>query len=304
MDVVLFIASIAHAPPVAPTTREVLTSWTVDPLVVAGLVLLASTYILGTLQVWSLRGRWRLIRHRDAACFLGGLLALVAALVSPVDGLAEVLLSMHMVQHVLLAFVAAPLLVFSRADAAIAANISPAWFASLRPAFRSVRCAGSAPGAAWLVMAVVFWAWHAPWLYEFALHHEAVHAAEHLSMLAVGLVFWNAVVARAGSRSLHCGMAIALVFTTMLQMSVLTALMVFASEPWYGAYVESAPAWGLSAIVDQQLAALIMWGASNAALLAAVAILFVRWFGIEEARNHRDERSPHEPGLQPASHRR
>src|ERR671930_1430892 len=85
----------------------VLGAWTFDPTVVAGLLASAALYLHGVRRV---RSPDRKLANRTA-CFLGGLAVLWVALQSPVDAYADTRLAVHMVQHLLLTMVAAPLLV-------------------------------------------------------------------------------------------------------------------------------------------------------------------------------------------------
>src|SRR5512144_1762221 len=89
----------------APWT--ILRSWTLDPLVIAGLTAALWWYVraLGRLRR-SYAGwpRWR------TRCFAAGIGVLTLALMSPVDAYADLLLSVHMVQHLLLTLLAPPLL--------------------------------------------------------------------------------------------------------------------------------------------------------------------------------------------------
>ena len=120
-----------------------------------------------------------------ACAFAAGLLVLLAALVSPLDNLGEDrLFTAHMVQHLLLADIAAILLL---------AGLSRAF---LRPAVRRLRPLEERLGPlAHPVAALVFyvglmWLWHIPAMYELALDHAWAHALEHASFFTAGIAFW------------------------------------------------------------------------------------------------------------------
>ena len=106
-------------------------------------------------------------------------------------------------------------------------------------------------------------------------------------MFISAALFWDVVIRRAGHRGLPYPAAIVFVFSTMLQMSVLSALMVFSSQAWYPHYATGA--WSIDPLTDQQLGALVMWAVSNAVLLLMAANLFVRWFAAEERRARRSD---------------
>src|SRR2546421_4671336 len=116
--------------------------------------------------------------------FAGGLLAILAALVSPIDVLGEQLMLMHMVQHILLLDIAPILLILGLTKVL------------LRPATRRLtsieRRAGYLAHPAFAVVAYVgfMWLWHIPLMYDFALPHSAVHVLEHVCFAAGGTLYW------------------------------------------------------------------------------------------------------------------
>src|SRR5712691_7874584 len=100
--------------------------WSLDPLVLGGIAVAAVAYAHGVSALWRSGERsavGRGVASWQAGCFVGGLLALAAALVSPLDPLAHALLSAHMAQHFLLIMVAAPLLVLGSPGIAFAAAV-------------------------------------------------------------------------------------------------------------------------------------------------------------------------------------
>jgi cytochrome c oxidase assembly factor CtaG len=277
---------------VGPSPTAVATAWSFDPGIVLAIVLFAWLYDLGMRNLWKRYGSGRVINRWQAAAFAAAVGVLVLALISPLDSMAASLFSAHMTQHMLLVLAVPPLLLFGRADLALPAALPNDWQRSTRRFLHLPLCRGTTrallhPATAWWLFWAVFWAWHVPWLYQGALHHDTVHALEHVSLLAVSLLFWRVVLRAAGERSFPYPFAILFVFTTMLQMSVLAALLTFADRSWYPAYNAATTQWGISLLNDQRTGALVMWMTSNAAFLGMVALLFVRWFAVEERRaNH------------------
>src|SRR6185503_9679419 len=92
----------------------VLSWWTWEQYTVALLALAAGLYAAGLFRLWRRAGVGGGIRRWQTACFAAGWLALIAALLSPVDALGGILFSAHMAQHELLILVAAPLMVLGR----------------------------------------------------------------------------------------------------------------------------------------------------------------------------------------------
>ena len=98
----------------------------------------------------------------------------------------------------------------------------------------------------------------------------------HLSFFLSALLFWWALIHGRVGR-LGYGASVFYVFTTGLHSGVLGALLTFARVPWYPAYTDSAKAWGLSALEDQQLAGLIMWVPAGVVYVVAGLALFASW---------------------------
>src|SRR5436190_10355862 len=175
---------IAHAVP-AVTWR----TWSFEPGVVLSLAAVAAIYTIGVWRLWRSAGVGAGISRGQAAAFACGWLALVIALVSPLDALSDALFSAHMVQHELLIVVAAPLIVLGAPAIALmwllpAARRKSTFDAIRRPAVLAAWTAVTAPATAWLLHAVALWVWHLPELYEAALADNYVHAAQHISFFA------------------------------------------------------------------------------------------------------------------------
>jgi cytochrome c oxidase assembly factor CtaG len=188
-----------------------------------------------------------------------------------------------MVQHELLMAVAAPLLVLGHAGAAFSWALPANWRRGIAPLIHSGPVASpwnvlSRPLVATALHGGAIWAWHMPALFEAALHREWVHWLEHASFLGTGLVFWWAVLARAGT--LGYGMSLACLFATALHSSLLGTLLTFSPRPWYEP-APAASAWGLKPLEDQQLAGLIMWVPGG--LIYAVAALALAGLWITES---------------------
>ncbi len=242
-------------------------------------LLLASfvLYVRGALALWRRFGRGRGITALNAMTFVLAWLAVGCALL-PLDEPGERLFSLHMVQHVLLMAVAAPLLVVSRPLRAWAWALAPAWRrrASIFARSTWIRTPWqfiTEPLAAWGLHGTAIWLWHAPTLFAAALENETVHVLQHLSLFGTALIFWWAVLSgkRRGSSSLIS------LFTTMLHTGALGALLVFSVTIWYPAYLATTAAAGLTPIEDQQLGGLLMWFPAGAVYLIAATVLGIRW---------------------------
>src|SRR5690606_6033320 len=136
----LLAGDVAMAHMETPVTPEnVWRSWNIDPLILLPLALVCWMYARGTLRIWASGQRGRGVSRLQAGAFLASMGVLVVALVSPVDQMGGALFSMHMVQHLLLVVVAAPLLV-------LAAPVAPLLVALPRDVRRR---AGRLSGKGW-----------------------------------------------------------------------------------------------------------------------------------------------------------
>ncbi len=220
--------------------------------------------------------------------FLGAVFAFLLASSAPIDILSSRLLWVHMIQHLLILVVMAPLLVAG-------APLIPMWLGLPRWARRLVRAsallkAGSAfnrlghwlrqPAISCGLMIIGIWVWHWPTLYDLALTNAAIHDwCEHATFLTVSVLFWSQVIP---SPPLHPRLSylgrMGYVGIAIAQNVVLAVLIGFAQVPLYAPYAHLAlGAGGLSALQDQQLGAGIMWTIGDFPFVGALSILVLRW---------------------------
>jgi cytochrome c oxidase assembly factor CtaG len=260
---------------------RVLTAWTFDPTVVAGLLGSGALYLRGVQRVSRFRRPDRKLARR-AACFVGGLVMLWVALQSPIDSYADTRLSVHMVQHLLLTMVAAPLLVLGAPVTLVLRAATPAfrrrWVVPLLRS-RPVRQL-TAPVVSWAQFALVLWVSHFSPLYEAALRSDAVHALEHLLYVASAVLFWSPVVGIEPSpkRLSHPGRMLYL-FLAMPQASFLGLAMWGTSRVLYPSY---QAALGQAALADQRLAGTIMGSAGMLVMVPALGLVLLAWLAGEE----------------------
>lgn len=272
-------------------------TWTLEPMVVLGLLVVALWYACGVQRLWRSGGRGRGVRAWQPWAFGAGVLTIVAALMSPLDALADALFSAHMAQHLLLVLVAAPLLVLGNSllpilwalPRRVRVGVGRWWMRA--PVAQSVARTVTRPAVAWVLHLGALFFWHIPAPYGWALDHEAVHALEHACFLGTGVLFWWAAIEPAGRRRLGYGPAVLYVSSAGALMGGLGAILTLAPTPWYLGHIGRTAAWHLSPLADQQLAGAIMWVPSGFVYLAAAGVLFVKWLGAEED----DERALRSP---------
>lgn len=263
----------------APQPHDLWTSWSLEPAVIAGLTAAAVVYARGVRALWRRGGRGRVVAPWRAWCYAAGLAAVAVALVSPLDAMGSALFSAHMVQHLVLVVVAAPLVALGEPLAAtlwaFPVNVRrAAGRCARRRAVRAAWLAVRAPAVVWLLHVGAMWIWHAPRLYESALRRPAVHALEHASFFLTALLFWWVLADRRARRRLGFGGSVFFLFTAAIQSTVLGALITVAQRPWYLAYYDTTRPWGLTPLEDQQLAGLVMWVPAGFVYLAALVALF------------------------------
>jgi putative membrane protein len=242
-------------------------------------------------------------RHADTgyrtrgAYFIVGYTALLVALVSPLHAVGEQFFSVHMVQHLLLSLVAAPLLLLS--------NSMPVLLWALPPRERATigRLTGQAgplrsslrwltlPLIAWWLFVGTQWLWHVPAAYEWALENRWAHYLEHISFFVTAVIFWWPVI---GSPPLPSPLGyparMAYTFLAWMPNSFLGAGITLSRGPLYPFYVSSAQLTGTDPLVDQQLAGLIMWVPGDVLFAIILLLLFVAFMQHEERQEARIDR--------------
>lgn len=269
----------------APSPAEVLRAWTFEPGVLIGIALPASWYTYGVRSLWHAAGRGRGVGSTQISAFTAGLLTLVVALVSPLDAMGDTLFSAHMVQHLLLILVAAPLLVLGK-PALPALWVLPAtarkraghWWNHAKIT-RGITSRLTSPGVAWMLNTAALLFWHIPTPYGWTLRSESIHALEHASFVGTAMLFWWAVLQPTGRRRLSYGMSVLYVSAAGIVMGAFGAILTFAPSPWYHGYLTTTAEWHLTPLQDQQLGGLIMWIPASVVYLGAACWFFVKWLG-------------------------
>jgi cytochrome c oxidase assembly factor CtaG len=138
--------------------------------------------------------------------------------------------------------------------------------------------------------AAVLWVWHLPTPYRLATENGLLHLVEHASFVAAAALLWSAVLG-VGRHRVDGPAAVLLLVATMLVASALGAALTLAPEPVYP--IATLVPDGGDPLTAQQLAGLLMWIPMDVVVLAAAAVVFLRWF------SGLDRLSPRTPGLLP-----
>jgi cytochrome c oxidase assembly factor CtaG len=252
-------------------------------------LLAASIYLRGWLV---LRGRdsWRWHGGKLAA-FLGGLAAIYLALASPIEPFADLLLQVHMVQHLLLMMVAppllwlgAPLFPFLRG---LPRPVRVFWVAPVLAAPPLRRFCGrlTHPLTALVLFVGATWLWHAPPVYDLALRSSRWHYFEHVCFLSTALLFWYPVVRPYPSRPRWSPwLLLPVLLLADLSNTALAALLTFSDRLLYSYYAEVPRLAGLSPLDDQAAAGVVMWVPGSVAFLVPLFAIGVQLLSGEGTR--------------------
>jgi putative membrane protein len=260
-------------------------SWSWEPLILLNLGLAGWLYGAGVYKLWKKAGVGRGISRKQAAAFGGGLLALFMALISPLDGMSGELSSAHMVQHMMLMNVAAPLLVLGAPGLVCMWAFPLKWRNAFRrwtgmlESWRSPWYLLWQPLLMWGLYGFTLWVWHLPGFYQAALRNQWVHDFQHLTFLLTSCLFWRVLLDPISRYRLSRGVGVIYLFTTSLHATVLGVFMALAPGVWYPDYETTTAAWNLTALEDQQLAGLIMWMPACMIYALAAAGMFAIWLG-------------------------
>ena len=248
----------------------------------------AVAYAVGVVRLWRNAGVGQGVARLQAAAFACGWLALVAALLSPRDELAEQLFTAHMAQHELLMVVGAPLIALA---SPLVAFLWVLPHGGRRRAMRAMRgrrvsvawAALTAPATVWLLHGLALWIWHMPSLYDAALQSEAIHAVQHLCFFLSASLFWWGIAHGRYGRAGY-GVAVVYIFATAMHSGVLGALLTFSPHVWYPLYERTSTTFGLTPLEDQQLAGLLMWVPAGVTFVAGGLYFFAAWLTESERR--------------------
>ena len=243
--------------------------WPVDLSVYAGIVVL----FLG--HAW-LAGQVADAQRKHTLYFGLGLITLWIALETPIDTISDYYLdSVHMLQHVLLGFVAPPLMLL---------GLSPQMVG------RIVRVPGvralTEPVPAQVIAGIVMIGWHLPPLYDATLYSGGLHVVEHLTFIAAGVVlFWPMVAATSAQARWQMSPGAKLLYmlvATLPQDGVALAL-IFSRVPFYEYYTHAPRlVTSLTPLIDQTVAGAVLMVLGKATMAVAAIAVFVRWFGSEQ----------------------
>ncbi len=290
----LMLPSVALAHGLAtrePDASILLTGWSFDPTIWLPVLLAGAVFLLAVRHVNRAHPDNPVPRRRLVYWF-AGLGALILALQSPIERYDTTLFSIHMVQHLLLTMLVAPLLVLSAPITlllrAVSSRARRRW---ILPVLHSqvVRIV-SFPAIAWIVFTGYMFFSHFSPLFNASLEDPTIHQLEHAGYLLTAMLFWWPAIGvdpspwrlpRAG-RLLYLGLGMP--FSSFLGLAIVSATGVL--YPHYASLIRT---WGMSPLEDQNWAGGIMWAGGDGFFLIALVLGVAAWLHDEEAAGRRED---------------
>ena len=264
-------------------------SWSIPWAATLALAIVALVYLRGWLRLRrafpNFIPRWRL------AAFWGGVFSVGVAAVSPLAMLDHQSLTIHMVKHLLLMTVAAPMVLTGTPVSPLLCGISRRFInndvllgnRSRRWLERSL----AHPMLSWLAAATVLIGWHLPAAFQLAQRSHWVHTIEDASFLLAGLLFWWPVLqpSPSATRSPHWSMPLYL-FLATLPCDILSAFLAFCNRLVYPCYLSTTPLFGMSPLQDQECAGARMWVWATFAYLVPAVVITMKILSPDRSSHH------------------
>jgi putative membrane protein len=260
---------------------SLLTSWRLEPLQLVPTLVVAALYWR---RVRTLRRRGTPVEPWRPWLFGLGIALVLLALASPIDAFGEEeFLSFHMLQHVILGDLA-PLALVAGLSGPILRPVL-----ALRP-INALRFLAH-PLVALPLWTLDLYVWHLPFLYQAALHHDSIHALEHLLFFTCGGLMWAPVLeVLPAPEWFGTGWKLGYIVAVRLIETVLGNVFIWSGKVFYPYYEHAHPRWGISALHDQGLAGAVMMLEGSIVTIAALAWLFLRLASEGELRQELLER--------------
>jgi len=273
------------------TGSTLLTGWVFDPVMAAVLLAVGATYLYGV---------WVLYRRGDAwswaRTFSFVVLGLGSAALATQSALAAydtVLLSAHMMQHMVLSMLA-PIFLALGAPVTLAlrtlTRTPRGWLLALLHS--KVAAVLAFPAVAFALFVLTPWALYLTGWYEATLRSPYLHEMMHLHFLLVGsLFFWpllgiDPVPGRVAYPFRMLTVFATLPFHAFLGVTIMSMSALIAAD-WYTA---QARTWGATPAQDQELAGGLLWGAGDVVGLVIFGVLFVQWVRYSQREAAREDR--------------
>lgn len=217
-----------------------------------------------------LAGEGRPVPAWRQVMFGAGMVLICASLLGPIDDLADELLWVHMIQHLLLADVASLLVVLGFTGPLLQPLLT---FRAGRPLRRLTN-----PVVAISIFTFNLYLWHLPFLYQAVLTDTSLHVLEHLLFLTTGILLWMPLFGPL-PKPQWFGKGAHVIYTAFIwgPAMVLANVMMWSDTIFYPDYSATAEAHGITAIADQSTAGAILMAECTILALGIFAWVFLRW---------------------------
>lgn len=262
--------------------------WVYDPAIITVLIL-SFLYL----------NRWYRMRkkgigtpwHKTFFFFLS-MATIIIALCSPIAYLSDIVFSYHMLEHLLIVFIAAPFFACSQPFPTLLQGV-PRWLQPVVVAvgknklYRGFLAVFFNPYVAVAAYVGVMWFWHIPFFYNFTLTDPIIHRIQHISFFVFAFAFWWNILSPYPNRKIQGLLFLPYMLVPMVTEEILSALITFANSSLY-AYPDF-PIFGLSPLEHQKIGGIMMWIAGMACMVAWMVFLFSRVFRKEQERTALEE---------------
>ncbi|HET7122204.1 MAG TPA: cytochrome c oxidase assembly protein [Solirubrobacterales bacterium] len=239
------------------------------PLELAPLVLAAALYAK---RASTLARRARPVSLWRQLCFADGLLLIAAAVISPINEVADELVIGHMVEHLMIGDLASLLLVLGLTGPLLQPILAIRFFDRLRILAH--------PLVAFPLWAINFYFWHVPALYDAAYGGAPVHALEHATFIFFGCLMWMPVFGPLPTPQwFTSAWKVVYVIAVRFAGAILGNVLMWSSSVLYTVYAQGEREWGISPVTDQSIAGVVMMVEGTFLGLALLA-----WFFFQAAR--------------------
>ncbi|CAN5637443.1 cytochrome c oxidase assembly factor CtaG [soil metagenome] len=260
---------------------EIYVNWQLDPILIGGLLALGVAYALATGPLRERIAPGRAFDPGRASMFYVALVTLFLVEGSPLHDLAErYLLSAHMLQHLLLSYVVARLMLVG----------VPAWLwraLLLNRAVAPIAKVMLRPTMAFITFGLFFAVWHVPAVYEGALANPTLHHIEHVLFLVAALILWWPILSPLAELPKAPPLVqLVYLFTIPIAQLPVFAAITFSPDVVYATYANAPQIVGwLTPLSDQALAGAIMKVFGLVFFGVPFARIFFEWYARETRRN-------------------
>jgi putative membrane protein len=254
--------------------------WQFDPVLLGSLITGSVLYLLA---VGPLRNRLapnEEFNTTRAFLFFLGILVIYAAEGTPLHDLSErYSFSAHMVQHLILNYAAAPLLIWG----------CPTWLLRvmlLNKVMKPISKTLANAVLASLVFNIGISLWHIPGIYNAGLQNSSIHHFQHIIFLTLSIISWWPVMSRLEELPrLNYGLQILYLFVTSTVLQIpLFGILTFSNQPFYQTYIDAPRVFFSNAVDDQAMAGVIMKVLGIIIYSVPLTVIFFKWYN--ESQNN------------------